>query len=166
MGNGADSCFLISSDARPFPFGIRQSARLPAAVSCKGHGANGSNIACETVSIALQGAERVLRWKISTMTPLDPLKYIPAENPGTPGQIPGDEDNASDLVDIGLRTADTEQRDAVSARYVDEAYAGEDTDENLADLALTEAEEDMDDDLGEDIGPENDAIHLEVPPED
>lgn len=100
------------------------------------------------------------------MTPLDPLKYIPAKNPGTSGPITGDEDNASDLVDIGLRTADTEQRDAVSARYVDEAYAGEDTDENLADLALTEAEEDMDDDLGEDIGPENDAIHLEVPPED
>jgi hypothetical protein len=78
--------------------------------------------------------------------------------------IPSDEDNASDLVDMGLRAADTEQRDAVSARYVDEAYADDDTDENLADLALTEAGEDLDDDFAEDVGPENEAIHLEVTP--
>lgn len=96
------------------------------------------------------------------MTPLEPRPYVPAGNPSTSAEIPEDENNAAELVEIGLRTAGEELRDAASEDYVDEANTGDDTEEALADLAFTEAAED----LAEEVGPENDAIHLEVPPED
>jgi len=96
------------------------------------------------------------------MTPLDPLASVPADNPATSGQVPDDENYAADLVDIGRRTADTETRDAVTARYVDEANTGDDTEAALDDIARAEAAEDR----AEEVGPETDAIHTEVPPED
>lgn len=96
------------------------------------------------------------------MTPLDPIESVPADNPTTSGQLPGDENHVTDLVDIGRRIADTEMRDAVTEQYVDEANVGDDTEEVLADIARTEAVEDR----AEDIGPETNAIHTDVPPED
>lgn len=96
------------------------------------------------------------------MTPLEPTKSVPADNPTTSGQVPGDEEHGADLVDIGRRTADTETRDAVTEQYVDEANAGDDTEEALADIARTELEEDQ----AEDIGPETDAIHSDLPPDE
>lgn len=96
------------------------------------------------------------------MSPLNPIRPVPADTPARSDQIPDDEENASELVDIGRRTADSERRDAVTERYVDEANAGDDTDEALADIARVEADEDR----IEDIGPETDAIHGDVPPED
>ena len=73
------------------------------------------------------------------MSPLNPIRPVPADTPARSDQIPDDEENASELVDIGRRTADSERRDAVTERYVDEANAGDDTDEALADIARVEA---------------------------
>ncbi len=87
------------------------------------------------------------------MTPTDPLQSTPAVRPGLSSPVPDDEDIATDLVEIGRRVADWELRDAVTEHYVDEANAGEETDEADADLA-------------EEIGPESDGIYGEVPPED
>jgi hypothetical protein len=50
------------------------------------------------------------------------------------GTIPDDENLASDLVEMGSRIADGELRDAVTERYVDEANAGEDTEEALEEI--------------------------------
>ncbi len=100
------------------------------------------------------------------MNPLDPHQSVPAENPTTSGQAPGDEDHAADLVDIGRRTAETETRDAVTGRYVDEAYAAavdeEETGEMLDDIARAETDEDLDPGIAPEIG----ALHLELPPEE
>lgn len=100
------------------------------------------------------------------MNPLDPHQSIPAENPTTSGQAPGDEDHAADLVDIGRRTAETETRDAVTGRYVDEAYAAavddDETGEMLEDIARAE----MDEDLDPGIAPEIGALRLELPPQE
>lgn len=97
------------------------------------------------------------------MSPLHPIRHVPVDPPTRSGPIPDEEDNASELVEIGRRTADTETRDAVTERYVDEANAADDTDEALADIARIEAEEE---DRIEDIGPETEALHSDVPPED
>lgn len=95
------------------------------------------------------------------MNPLDPHSYVPADSINNQGEIPDDDDHATDLINIGLRTADTETRDAVSDLYVDEAYAGEDTEEALDDLARTEADED----IASEIDPGTAALHMELPPE-
>jgi len=87
---------------------------------------------------------------------------VPLDRPTAPGPVPDDEDNASDLVDMGGRIADGELRDAVTERYVDEAYAGEETDEALDEIARAEAAAD----LADEVGPESDAIYREVSPED
>jgi hypothetical protein len=87
---------------------------------------------------------------------------VPLDRPAAPGPVPGDEDIASDLVDMGIRVAEGELRDAVTERYVDEAYAGEETDEALDDIDRAEAAAD----LADEIGPESDAIYREVTPED
>jgi hypothetical protein len=90
------------------------------------------------------------------MSPLETHSTAPADS----NAIPEDEDHAAELVDQGLRTAETEIRDAVTQLYVDEAYASEDTDEALADIALAEVDEDLA--SGSDTA--TDAIHLENPP--
>lgn len=95
------------------------------------------------------------------MNPLDPHSYVPADSSANQGEISEDDDHATDLINIGLRTADTETRDAVSDLYVDEAYAGEDTEEALDDIARAEADEDS----ATEIDPETGALHLELPPE-
>lgn len=96
------------------------------------------------------------------MTPLEPTKSVSAGNPDDAEQFSGEDEQAAALVDIGRRTADTETRDAVTGRYVDEANDGDDTEAALEDIARTEALEDF----SEEVGPETDAIHTEVPPED
>ncbi len=98
------------------------------------------------------------------MSPLHPIKSVPADPPARSGPLPDEEDYAAELVDIGRRTADTETRDAVTARYVDEANAADDTDEALADIARIEAEEE--EDRIENIGPETEALHSDIPPEE
>jgi hypothetical protein len=76
--------------------------------------------------------------------------------------IPDDEDIASALVELGGRIADGELRDAVTERYVDEANAGEDTDEALEEIDRAEAAAD----LAEEVSSGSDAIDLEVIPEE
>lgn len=95
------------------------------------------------------------------MNPRDSLDSVPADPPATSGQIPDDEGNAAELVDMGRRIAERETRDAVTERYVDEAYAGEDTEESLADLSRAEAAED----LATEMGPETNVLHKEIPSE-
>lgn len=98
-----------------------------------------------------------------------PSAPSPTPSPRTPSDlrpgfdiVPDDENTASKLVDIGRRIADEEQREAVTERYVDEANAGEETDEALADIDRAEAAAD----LAEEVGPGSDAIDLEVIPEE
>jgi hypothetical protein len=78
------------------------------------------------------------------------------------GTIPDDENLASDLVEMGSRIADGELRDAITERYVDEANAGEDTEEALEEIDRAEAAAD----LAEESGTGSDAIDVEVIPEE
>lgn len=96
------------------------------------------------------------------MTPLEPIRSVRPDKSANSGQFSGEDEHAAELVDIGRRIADEETRDAVTERYVDEANAGDDTEAALADIARAEAAEDR----AEEVGPETDAIHMEVPPED
>ena len=96
------------------------------------------------------------------LTASTPSSRAPFERSPGVGPVPDDEDIASDLVERGRRVADEELRDAVTERYVDEANAGEETGDDLDDIARAEAAAD----LAEEIGPQSDAIYREVPPED
>jgi hypothetical protein len=73
------------------------------------------------------------------MTPLEPIRSVSPDNSANSansGQFSGEDEHAAELVDIGRRIADEETRDAVTG------------------------------DRAEEVGPEPDAIHMEVPPED
>lgn len=78
------------------------------------------------------------------------------------GTLPDDENLASDLVETGSRIADSELRDAVTERYVDEANAGDDTEDALDEIDRAEAAAD----LAEEVGTGSDAIDFEVIPEE
>lgn len=96
------------------------------------------------------------------MTPLEPIRSVSPDNSANSGQFSGENEHAAELVDIGRRIAEEETRDAVTERYLDEANADDDTESALADFARAEAVEDR----AEEVGPEPDVTHVEVPPED
>ena len=115
-----------------------------------------------TPSRIMPDRRRMAVMKPASSSSFPSSSQVPLDRPTAPGPVPGDEDIASDLVDRGIRIAEGELRDAVTERYVDEAYAGEETDEALDDIDRAEAAAD----LADEVGPESDAIYREVPPED
>ena len=161
MGNGADSCFPASP--------LRISAESESGISLWSQQklrAKGTlrrpHHPWKSPSPRGQQRRNEFCGSLLVMTPLEPTKSVSAGNPDDAEQFSGEDEQAAALVDIGRRTADTETRDAVTGRYVDEANDGDDTEAALEDIARTEALEDF----SEEVGPETDAIHTEVPPED